>query len=84
MTTEKIRCGAHYCEICKKCTNPARLRKNFTPDWWHICEECEPDVLEVTFRPRPESLMTNFKIKYQDVKLLIKHLQEFKITKDNK
>ena len=76
--TEKIRSGAHYCEVCKKCTRPARLRKNFTPDYWHVCEKCETDVLHVTFRPREESLMTDFKVKFQDIPLLIRHLIEMR------
>jgi hypothetical protein len=37
-------------------------------------KECKSDILRVTFRPRKESLMTNFKVKYQDVPLLIKYL----------
>ena len=78
---QKIRCGAQYCEVCKKCLKPARLRQTYQEDWWTICEECESDVLQVSFKPRQESLMTNFKIKYQDIPFLIKQLQEFKPPK---
>ena len=70
---EKVRCGGHYCEVCKKCTQQPRLRR-YIPDYWHVCEECETDVLHVTFRPREENLMTDFKVKFQDIPLLIRHL----------
>jgi hypothetical protein len=37
-------------------------------------KERKSDILRVTFRPREESLMTDFRVKYEDVPLLIKHL----------
>lgn len=79
---QKIRCGAHYCEVCKRCIRPPRLRQTYIADWWTVCEECEPDVLTVTFQPREESLRTSFKIKHQDIPLLIKSLQNFKPGKE--
>lgn len=72
---QKIRCGGQYCEVCKKCIKPPRLRKTYQEDWLTTCEECDVDVLRISFRPREESLMTDFKIKYQDIPLLIKELE---------
>ena len=52
LNTKKIRTGGHYCEVCKKCTYPPRIRKYITAEYWHVCSECESDVLTVDFRPR--------------------------------
>jgi hypothetical protein len=67
----KIRCGGSYCEVCKRCLSPPKLRKNYIDEWWTICEECEEDVLEIIFKPREESLNTRFKVKYEDIPYLI-------------
>ncbi len=79
LNTQRIRTGGHYCTECKKCTNPPRIRKHITPEYWHICEECGVDVLRVIFRPREEALLTDFKVKYQDIPALIKELQRIVI-----
>ena len=44
-------CGGHYCKHCLKCTKAPRKRKTYTPDYWHICEECDEEVLQVSFIP---------------------------------
>jgi len=74
--SERVRSGGHYCEKCKRCISPPRLRKNFCPEWWTICEECGPNVLEVIFVPREGAIKTNFKIEYNDLPALIKLLGE--------
>lgn len=70
----KIRCGGSYCKSCKKCITPPRLRKHYVEEWWTICEECEEDVLRVIFKPREDSLTTDFHIKYEDIPLLMEFL----------
>ncbi len=74
--SERVRSGGHYCEKCKRCITPPRLRKNFCPEWWTICDECGPNVLEVTFVPREGAIRTNFKMEYQDIPKLIEMLRE--------
>lgn len=71
---QKIRCGAHYCEVCKKCLKSARLRNNWQPDWWTVCDECGPGVLNVVFRPREESLYSRFDIYFEDIPKLVEEL----------
>ena len=78
LNVDKIRTGGHYCKICKICTQSPRVRKYLTVEYWHICEECEVDVLTVTFRPREEALLTHFKVKYQDIDRLIQELIRMK------
>lgn len=72
---DKVRCGAHYCEVCKKCIRLPKLRKNYMPDWWTICDECQPDVVEISFRPNEDSLETFFKVKHKDIPGLIENLK---------
>ncbi len=72
--TEKIRCGGHYCEVCKKCISVPRLRKNYQPDWWTVCQECEYDVISITFLPGEDCLWTDFKVKHKDIPSLIQLL----------
>ena len=72
---EKIRCGGSYCEKCKKCISPPRLRKNYQSEWYTICKECEPNILHVTFIPSEDSITTDFKIDFKDIPKLIKHLE---------
>lgn len=74
--TEKIRCGGHYCKVCKKCLSIPRLRKNYTPDWWTICEECEVDVIRITFVPREDCVKTDFSVTHKDIPKLVKMLIE--------
>lgn len=77
MKQERIRCGGHYCSVCKKCTHIPSSRKNFIPDYWHICEECEPDVVDITHTFENEGLVTKFKIKKIHIPSLIKILENF-------
>lgn len=72
--SNKIRCGGSVCELCKKIITPPRLRKIFIPIWYTTCEECEIDVLTVSYRPREDAIMTDFKIKFQDIDGLISTL----------
>jgi len=75
MTTRQ-RSGGAYCQVCKKCIKPPRARKHFLPEWWTICEECEPDVVRITFVPREESIKTDFRVPHQDIPKLIEILQK--------
>ena len=73
--TEKIRCGGHYCEVCKRCLSMPRLRKTFIPDWWTVWKECEVDVIQIDFVPREECVKTSFKVTHKDIPALIKQLE---------
>jgi|ERR1043166_1358484 hypothetical protein len=79
---EKIRCGGSYCESCKKCISPPRLRKNFQPEWWTICDECGPDVVRITYRPL-EGIETDFKVRYDDIPRIINMLVDAYNEKKN-
>ncbi len=72
---DKIRSGGAYCTNCKKCITPPRVRKNFQKEWWTICEDCEPDVLKVIFRPCEDAPLTNFNVKFKHIPMLIKELE---------
>jgi hypothetical protein len=76
---QKIRCGGVYCEKCKKCICPPRLRKHYRDEFWMICEECQPTMLRVTYVPTKDSPKTDFVVEYQHIPNLIKLLEdEFK------
>lgn len=72
---EKIRCRGHYCEVCKKCISPPKLRLHFQKDWWTVCDECGPNVVRITFIPREEYVRTDFKVLLQDIPELIRILK---------
>ncbi len=69
--------GGVYCKLCKKCIYQPRKRKNWQPEYWMICEECDVDVLNVDYRSREEALLTHFKVKYDDIPGLIDLLEKF-------
>lgn len=68
---EKIKSGGVYCSQCKKCLAPPRRRKEFRPESFILCDDCDINILRITFRPRYESLLTDFKVKYEDIEGLI-------------
>lgn len=69
--------GGTRCPSCKLWVTLPRKRKNHHQTWLNVCDECQTDVLSVVFKPREESLVTRFKIKYEDVQLLIEQLYKF-------
>ncbi|HEY3526297.1 MAG TPA: hypothetical protein VGK47_08880 [Nitrososphaeraceae archaeon] len=72
--SERIRCGAHYCKICKRCLRLPRKRKNFQPDWHTICAQCGPTILHMTYVPEHEGLETDFFIDFKHIPKLIEEL----------
>ena len=74
LNKDKIRCGGVYCSECKKCICQPRVRKYLREEFFMICDECEKDVLTLDFCPNETALLTHLKIKYKDIKILIKEL----------
>lgn len=75
MEAKREKSGGAYCEVCKTCINPPRARKHYMPDWWAICEKCEPDMIRITFVPRENAVKTDFNVSYKDIPKLIDMLE---------
>lgn len=66
--------GGVYCKHCSKCICPPRKRKNWHKESFILCEECQDDSVHIVFRPREESLETDFFVKHEDIPVLIQSL----------
>ncbi len=75
--------GGQYCQICKRCIKPPRKRKTFLPEYWTVCLECEPDIIDIIFRPRQDAVLTQFKISIYDIPKLIETLNKFTRIKND-